>query len=579
MVRCPKCEREYDSEKRFCAIDGTRLKKMEPLSVVKEEPSSFVIGGRYRVISKLGEGGMGSVFLASHELLDAHVAVKLLHPALAHDTELIRRFVLEARATSRIAHPNIIATHDFGYDHGHGYFLVMELVEGQTLEKLIGKHVTQTRAIHLLRQVFSALAVAHDAGVIHRDLKPANIALTAKLGNPEHVKILDFGVAKILVDSGLDAPLTRAGTVLGTPEYMAPEQAIGRDIDGRTDLYAIGILAYELLTGEVPFRGPVREILRQQVSEIPARPSEAFPELEVHEDLEELVLRLLAKDPRRRVQNARAAMTVLDRVRADLLSKVETETSVLAGTRGAIGASITANALGFAGTTAKVLPALGESWSKVSAASALLEEIRRLEALWSRRLHEVALLAWNEEGSPAAVEDSLREVTKLERGIDKREVEIAVVKDEIEKTAETHASAEEELRLVRLDHVGRLGELCQMILELESTDTSARSATDSSYEGLENASDLENRAIDEIDIQRRANVVARDEATRSLESRLLTLLREVNTLQQQLEPLYTTISGAVHAAAKAKPELRDHVVALTEVAGAIQLYQSRVKLD
>ncbi len=203
MVRCPKCGREYDSEKLFCALDGTQLEKEED-SEKDIGIGDTVVGDRYRIIAKLGEGGMGSVFLARHEILADHVALKVLQRVISEETDLIRRFILEARATARVAHPNIVSIHDFGYDATEGYYLVMEYVEGPTLEDLIEREtpLAQSRAIHLLQQLLSALAVAHDAGVIHRDLKPANIALTSRLGNPEHVKILDFGLAKVLDVSG-----------------------------------------------------------------------------------------------------------------------------------------------------------------------------------------------------------------------------------------------------------------------------------------------------------------------------------------------------------------------------------------
>ena len=212
--------------------------------------------GSYRLIEWLGAGGMGMVFVGEHALLGRRVALKVLHPQLAQDPDIIRRLFREARAINAIAHPNIVEIFDCVQSPDGADHLVMELLVGKDLEAAVEAEgpFPLARTLGICRQIASALAAAHAQGIIHRDLKPENVYLIARGGDPNFVKLLDFGLAKLLEPGpGLDA--TRAGTILGTPEYMSPEQSVGDAVDARSDIYSLAVLAYALLADRLPFEG------------------------------------------------------------------------------------------------------------------------------------------------------------------------------------------------------------------------------------------------------------------------------------------------------------------------------------
>jgi eukaryotic-like serine/threonine-protein kinase len=210
-----------------------------------------VVAGRYRVIGKLGEGGMGAVYRAIQEPLGREVALKVIAPALTKDADSVERFRREAKAASSLSHPNIVTVFDFGEDNGL-LFLAMELIPGIGLDQAIRRGpMSPQRAIPILRGVCAALAEAHAHGIIHRDLKPQNIMLTSTSTQQDVVKVVDFGIAR-LADHG-NAALTRTGAVVGTPGYVAPEFFDGAPASPMSDLYAVGVVAYELLAGVTPF--------------------------------------------------------------------------------------------------------------------------------------------------------------------------------------------------------------------------------------------------------------------------------------------------------------------------------------
>ncbi|MGH9845884.1 MAG: serine/threonine-protein kinase [Blastocatellia bacterium] len=212
-----------------------------------------ILDGRYRLESLIGEGGMGDVYRATHVHLDTEFAVKLLKPEFVANQTAIKRFRLEAKAAGRIHHPNAVRVTDFGVTPERIVFLVMELVQGESLRGIMRNEgqIDYLRTINIVRQVCGAVDAAHRAGIIHRDLKPDNILIEA-VNNIERVKVLDFGIAK-LREAKTDSFLTQAGTIIGTPQYMSPEQCQGKSLDPRSDIYSIGILLYEMLSGEVPF--------------------------------------------------------------------------------------------------------------------------------------------------------------------------------------------------------------------------------------------------------------------------------------------------------------------------------------
>ncbi len=292
MATCPQCGESFE-DAQYCPIDGASLD--ESVNRIGQ-----VVGERYRVRAKLGEGGVGEIFEAEHLYLDKRVALKLLRPAFAADPEAVRRLEREARSASAIGHPNIVRVEDFGRSEAQAY-LAMELVEGESLEAYIKRGDGDAHlALELVAQVCEGLAAAHAAGVVHRDLKPANIVLSRGEQGELVAKVLDFGIAKLVTS---DANLTRTGTLVGTPYYMAPEQALGAEVDHRADVYAVGVILYQLMTGAVPFSADsFIAILHKHTSEEPAAPSTRVAG-GLPEAVDRLILRCMAKKPADRYQD------------------------------------------------------------------------------------------------------------------------------------------------------------------------------------------------------------------------------------------------------------------------------------
>jgi len=265
------------------------------------------LADRFQIESLLGKGGMGAVYLARHVVLQRLFAVKVIRESLITDLDIAARFRREARAASRVEHPHITSVVDFGYTEEGRPYLVMEHVEGIDLADLLAREgpLPLERALHILAQVADALAAAHASQVIHRDLKPENILLTAHRGQPDFVKILDFGVAKIIGMGSTDG-LSIRGVPFCTPEYMSPEQCTGDDVDHRSDIYSFGILAFELLVGEVPFQGSMMQQVMAHVGQQPPAPSAASGRSEIGPAVDALILRCLAKSPDARYQDADA---------------------------------------------------------------------------------------------------------------------------------------------------------------------------------------------------------------------------------------------------------------------------------
>jgi eukaryotic-like serine/threonine-protein kinase len=272
------------------------------------QPPDAMIGstlaGKYKIIKKLGEGGMGTVYQAQQMPIDRLVAIKVLLGKLATDEVAVKRFEQEARAISKMQHPNTVTIYDYGKTDEDRLYIVMEFLRGKTLTDALratgGMGLEVMRGIGIIRQVCASLADAHGAGIIHRDLKPDNIFLCEVGGSKDWVKVLDFGVAK-LADNEAGATLTQTGMIFGTPKYMSPEQAEGKPIDFRADIYALGVVLYELMTGRPPFiaETPVALLLKH-ISEAPAPFRKIRPEIAVPPEVEAVVMRALEKDPDRR---------------------------------------------------------------------------------------------------------------------------------------------------------------------------------------------------------------------------------------------------------------------------------------
>ncbi len=272
-----------------------------------------VLAGRYRVERLLGSGGMGSVYRAEHIHMRKAVAVKVLHREMTAVPEVVARFEREAVAAGRIEHPNVVQASDFGRLEDGAFYLVLEYVEGQSLAKLIDAGpIAPERALHITRQVADALAAAHAQNIIHRDLKPDNVMLVDRENYPDFVKVLDFGIAKVRMqdNTGKTQQLTQLGTVFGTPEYMSPEQARGNPVDGRSDLYTLGVMLYEMLTGATPFKNDdLIVVLTRTITEPPKPLPETIPE-----PIRTLTMRLLRKLPEERVAHALELIGQIDSI-------------------------------------------------------------------------------------------------------------------------------------------------------------------------------------------------------------------------------------------------------------------------
>lgn len=283
----------------------------------KDEYIGQVVAGRYRLEERLGEGGMGVVYRARHVLIDRTVAIKLIRPDLRSETHLRAWMLREARAANRVDHAHIVDIHDVGETDDNELYLVMEYLVGSSLSSEIAKgRLPVSRATDILEQMCAALARAHDLGVVHRDLKSDNIMMLNRGGRRDYVKILDFGLAALARDPRL-AP---KGAVFGTPEYMSPEQARGEDASPLSDLYSLGVLFYEMLTGKLPFRSSDRDTLLDMQKNKPAPLARALRS-DLPEEVDHIIQRLLAKDAKQRFRDGHHLHEKLKALQRQLPSK------------------------------------------------------------------------------------------------------------------------------------------------------------------------------------------------------------------------------------------------------------------
>jgi len=309
-VTCPHCQAPLSADARFCGACGKATAPTEsdsriPLGAVHAaDLTGKEIAGRYRILTKLGEGGMGAVYRGEQISLRRAVAVKLLRPELSANQTLLRRFSAEAEAVAKLSHPNTVNVYDFGQDSDGSLFIAMEFIEGRSLRSAIAKEgpFPPARALHIAAQVAASLADAHVHRIVHRDLKPDNVMLQDRGRQRDIARVLDFGIAKLRDDTrGTQQAMTQAGDMLGTPQYMAPEQIKGEAIDGRTDVYALGCMIYEMVTARLPFEAPtIMAMLSKHLIEAPVPPSQRRPDLALPPAIDQLVLAAMAKEPARR---------------------------------------------------------------------------------------------------------------------------------------------------------------------------------------------------------------------------------------------------------------------------------------
>jgi serine/threonine protein kinase len=322
MKRCPTCQTAFPSDYALCPRDGSALVE------VGEWAEGYVVRGKYRILAKVGQGGMGAVYKAMHTRFKEVRALKVMSPELASDANFLRRFEREAVIARKLQHANAVRVEDIDEAEDGRPFIVMEFIEGRSLADVIEQEAPMVapRVCSIIKQAAAALDSAHALGLIHRDIKPSNIALipsTDGIGTvAEQVKVLDFGIAKVRDAQIEGAPhftrltLTGAGMLVGTPAYMSPEQAKGLpgdQVDGRSDLYSLGVVMYEMLTGELPLKAnTTAEQLAAVINALPMPVREFRPELGIPEPIDAVVMRCLEKDPAMRPASGQALIEELD---------------------------------------------------------------------------------------------------------------------------------------------------------------------------------------------------------------------------------------------------------------------------
>src|SRR5215813_2664188 len=317
---CPKCEKPIDEGANFCPWCGEDLRGLTPNSNTLSGPwSGVLIDGRYRLKEKLGEGGMGTVYKVEHVRMGKILALKLLRPDVAVDRQLKQRFQQEARLVSRLSHPNTIQVFDFGELEDGSLYIAMEYLHGRDLAHTLRTHgsLSEERTISIGYQVLASLAEAHDQNIVHRDIKPANVMLIKRKDGEDLVKLLDFGIAKLAADEPRKH-ITGVADFLGTPAYMSPEQARGEDLDARSDLYSVGAMLFELLTGRGVFQGPTPlSVITKHMTEEPPRFAQVAPEKKISPALEQVVRKALAKRREDRFGNAEQMRSALESLQHD----------------------------------------------------------------------------------------------------------------------------------------------------------------------------------------------------------------------------------------------------------------------
>jgi serine/threonine-protein kinase len=327
--------------------------------------------GRYQVLERIGDGGMGTVYMAEHTTILKKFAVKVLSAELSLRPDHVDRFMREARSASMINHPNVVEITDFGKTPDGQPFFVMEYLQGKDLAQIVGEDgpMNWKRVRPVALQICNALQAAHEQGIVHRDMKPGNIVLVKRGNNPDHVKVLDFGIAKVLGQETEAKGLTQSGMVVGTPEYMSPEQGWGQPVDHRGDIYALGVMMYELLTGKIPFTGTtMMEVLNRHMFEVPDVKHPNIPD-----EVGAIILKAMQKDRSLRFQSMNELSAAIEAVGtgASPVTVVDEEIKTPWGPVTARFATVPAQA-----------PAQQKSWVWLSVLSAVIAVGALVFALW-----------------------------------------------------------------------------------------------------------------------------------------------------------------------------------------------------
>ncbi|MDR3612721.1 MAG: serine/threonine-protein kinase [Candidatus Obscuribacterales bacterium] len=327
---CMTCGEDYADGPDKCPFDGTVL-----TTIATELAPGEVLGGRYEIEGAFASGGMGLIYKAKHQLMNRTVAIKTIHLSLMSGGAALKRFQQEAQAISALNHPNILSVFDFFISDDGQPYLVMDYLQGTNLREVLNTdhRVTLSRALPILIAACSGFQHAHEHGVIHRDIKPANLMLVDFSDNPDFVKIVDFGIAKLLTEEAQSNHLTATGDTFGSPEFMSPEQCRAKIPDARSDIYSLGCVMYVMLTGASPFtsQDPM-EIMYKQVHDSPPPPSKVCPEANLPEAVDTLVLKAIQKEPENRFQSMdemRQALLAISAQLGDSLAQPTTVSSAV----------------------------------------------------------------------------------------------------------------------------------------------------------------------------------------------------------------------------------------------------------
>jgi len=302
VKRCPVCGSQYTDDVKFCPNDGQTLRAAAPATDLVGQ----VVADRYHIIKKLGEGGMGQVYLGEHVKMGRRSAIKVMNPSLVHDPDAVARFNREAANASRITHPHVCAIYDFGETPEGLIYLAMEFIEGEPLTDVLDREdvLSVERAARIFFQTAEALQAAHDLGIVHRDLKPDNIMVSRGRDGSDLIKVVDFGIAKAVGGDEAGQKVTKTGLVVGTPEFMSPEQLAGDKVDGRSDLYALALVLFRMVTGRLPFEADTaQETMIKRLTDEPTKLAAARADLHFPAGLQAVLDAALTRSPVDRYQS------------------------------------------------------------------------------------------------------------------------------------------------------------------------------------------------------------------------------------------------------------------------------------